>query len=295
MNKLRSLEELASQIPDGATVAIGGSSLSRKPMALVRALARTGVRGLRLIVDVGGPEVDLLMGVGAVSEVIYAFVGFEFLGLAPHFRAARQRGQIRFQEWSEYTVMAGLDAAIKHVPFMPTRAGLATDLLEVNHAFRQISDPFGGPDLVAVPALVPDFSLIHANYADAAGNALILGDGHIDNLCAKAARTTLVTAESVVPTTTLQQIGYGTHILRIYVNGVAQARWGAHPTQAAPTYRLDLEALKDYLYHAADPGRWKAYQETRMGQNEALYQEFHGGETALQERLQIVSPEQESR
>ena len=90
MNKVVTSEEVVAQIEDGATVAIGGSSLSRKPMALVRALARSDRKNLRLIVNVGGPEVDLLIGTGRVAEVIYAFVGFEVMGLAPHFRRARQ-------------------------------------------------------------------------------------------------------------------------------------------------------------------------------------------------------------
>src|SRR5207302_487947 len=136
----------------------------------VRALARSGRKNLRLIVNVGGPEVDLLIGTDKVAEAIYAFVGFEVMGLAPHFRRARQEGSIRFQEWTEFTVMAGLDAAIKRVPFLPTHTGLGTDLLRVNSAFRTIQDPFEGQTLLAVPALRPDVALIHVNLADPQGN-----------------------------------------------------------------------------------------------------------------------------
>src|SRR5207302_1597426 len=46
MNKVVTCEEVVAQIEDGATVAIGGSSLSRKPMALVRALARSNRKNL---------------------------------------------------------------------------------------------------------------------------------------------------------------------------------------------------------------------------------------------------------
>ncbi|HYM90658.1 MAG TPA: CoA-transferase, partial [bacterium] len=198
MNKVVNSQDVVAEIHDGATVAIGGSSLSRKPMALVRALARSDRKNLRLIVNVGGPEVDLLLGTGKVAELVYAFVGFEVMGLAPHFRRARQDGSVRFQEWTEFTVMAGLDATIKRVPFLPTHTGLGTDLLRVNTAFRTIQDPFEGQTLLAVPALRPDVALIHVNLADPQGNGVILGDGHMDVLCAKAARKTFLSAEQIL-------------------------------------------------------------------------------------------------
>ncbi len=295
MNKVVSLEYMAAQIPDGATVAIGGSSISRKPMAMVRALARSGVRNLRLIVDVGGPDVDLLIGAGAVREVIYAFVGFEFLGLAPHFRRARQEQTLNFQEWTEYTVMAGLDATIKRIPFMPTRAGMATDVLRVNPAFRIITDPFGGADLVAVPALHPDFALIHVNYADASGNGVILGDPHIDALCAKAARITFVSCEQVMTTEALRAVGVGVQILRIHTAGVIEVPWGAHPTIMAPAYRLDVGAMQVYLQQARNEKGWAEYQEQCIDPPHEAYIAAQGGAPALLDRLGLHGSREERR
>jgi glutaconate CoA-transferase subunit A len=287
MDKLLSLEEIAEAIPSGSTVAIGGSSLSRKPMALVRALVRAGVRDLSLVVDVGGPEVDLLIAAGAVRELRYAFVGFEFLGLAPHFRKARQSGTVKFQEWTEYTVMAGLDATVKRIPFLPTHAGLATDVLSVNPAFKRIDDPFGGGPLIAVPAIAPDFALIHVNYADRAGNGVILGDTHVDALCAKAARTTFMSCEQIVTTETLKGLGQGVQILRIYTQGVAEIPWGAHPTEASPHYRADLDALGAYLAASASPEAWSDYHQRLISVDHASYIDRHGGAQALQELLSV--------
>ncbi len=153
-------------------------------MSLVRALAARGRGDFRLIVDVRGPDVDLLLGTEKVREVIYVFVGFEIMGPAPHFRRARESGRVGFQEWTEFTVMPRLDATGKRVPFLPTHMGLGTDVLAVNDAFRRFQDPFGGEALVVVPALTPDFALIHVNVADPQGNGVILGDGHVDVLCA---------------------------------------------------------------------------------------------------------------
>lgn len=287
MSKVLASDDVVARIPDGALVAIGGSSLSRKPMALVRALARSDRRDLRLIVNVGGPEVDLLIGTGKVAEVIYAFVGFEVMGLAPHFRRARQDGSVRFQEWSEFTIMAGLDATIKRLPFLPTRSGLATDLLKVNHAFKTFQDPFGGETLVAVPALRPDVALLHVNLADPQGNGVVLGDGHMDALCAKAARQTFLSAEEILLPERLQTYGRDVHIFRTVVTGVVEARWGAHFTGCAPDYRADLNHVREYLAAARDRSSWHEYLEKYVYVDDREYTRRLGGEHTLGERLRV--------
>jgi len=287
MNKVVTADDVVGEIRDGATIAIGGSSLSRKPMALVRALARSDRRNLRLIVNVGGPEVDLLIGTGKIAEVIFAFVGFEVMGLAPHFRRARQDGSVRFQEWTEFTVMAGLDATIKRVPFLPTHAGLGTDLLRVNAAFRTFQDPFEGQTLLAVPALRPDVALIHVNLADPQGNGVILGDGHIDVLCAKAARRTFLSAEQILLPERLQTYGRDVRILRTLVAGVVEAPWGAHFTGCAPDYRADLTHVQEYLNAARDGSAWHDYLERYIYRSNRDYLRALGEERSLGERLRV--------
>jgi len=287
VNKVISSDEVMAQIPNGATIAIGGSSLSRKPMALVRALARSDRRDLRLIVNVGGPEVDLLIGTGKVAEVIYAFVGFEVMGLAPHFRTARQEGSVKFQEWTEFTVMAGLDATIKRVPFLPTHAGLGTDILRVNPAFKTFEDPFGGETLVAVPALRPDVALLHVNLADPQGNGVILGDGHMDALCAKAAKKTFLSAEQILLPERLQTYGRDVHVFRTVVTGVVEAPWGAHLTGCAPDYRADLQHVQEYLRAARDRAAWGEYLEQYVYVTDQEYLRRLGGEHTLGERLRV--------
>ncbi|HEV2356411.1 MAG TPA: CoA-transferase [bacterium] len=287
MSKVLTSDDVVARIPDGALIAIGGSSLSRKPMALVRALARSDRRDLRLIVNVGGPEVDLLIGTGKVAQVIYAFVGFEVMGLAPHFRRARQDGSVRFQEWSEFTIMAGLDATIKRLPFLPTRSGLATDLLRVNPAFKMFQDPFGGETLVAVPALRPDVALLHVNLADPQGNGVVLGDGHMDALCAKAAAQTFLSAEQILLPERLQTYGRDVHIFRTVVTGVVEARWGAHFTGCAPEYRADLNHVREYLTAARDRSSWHEYLEKYVYVDDREYARRLGGEHTLGERLRV--------
>jgi glutaconate CoA-transferase subunit A len=280
-------EDVVAAIPAGSCIAIGGSSLSRKPMSLVRALAARGAGDFRLIVDVGGPDVDLLIGTGKVSEVVYAFVGFEIMGLAPHFRRAREQGTVRFQEWTEFTVMAGLDATVKNVPFLPTHVGLGTDVPRVNPAFKLFTDPFEGRPLMAIPALRPDFALIHVNLADPYGNGVILGDGHVDVLCAKAARTTIISAERIVSAEELQRYGRDVQIHRIHVDGVVEAAWGAHFTGCAPYYRADLRHTQEYLAAARDAGSWADYCARYVTDRPADYLAALGGAEELVGRLEV--------
>jgi glutaconate CoA-transferase subunit A len=287
VDKRMQLEDVVRAIPDGATVAIGGSSMSRKPMALVRAIARSDVKDLTLVVDVGGPEVDLLIGCGKVRRVIYAYVGFENMGLAPHFRRARESGAVAFEEWTEYTVMAGLDAKVKGVPFLPTHAGLGTDVLKVNRSFARIRDPFRGEELVAVPALEPDIALIHVNVADPAGNGVILGDGHVDVLCAKAARRTFLSAEWIASPGEMSRFGRDVQIFRFLVAGVVEAPWGAHPTGCAPYYRADLRHVQAYQAAARDDESWRQYLERHVYVDEATYIENAGGVEGLAARLRV--------
>ncbi len=287
MDKQTGIAEVVESIPRGATIAIGGSSLSRKPMGMVRALAARGQGDYTLVVDVGGPDVDLLLGCGKVAKVIYAFVGFEVMGLAPHFRRARESGSVEFEEWTEYTVMAGLDATVKGVPFLPTHAGLATDLMAVNHSFRTMRDPFEGEEIVAVPALRPDFALIHANLADHQGNAVILGDGHVDVLCAKAARHTILSAERIVSSEEIQRYGREVQVHRVHVEGVVEMPWGAHFSGCAPYYRADLGHVQEYLLAARDPAEWDRYRERFVTDRPDDYLDALGGMETLVGRLDV--------
>ena len=56
----------------------------------------------------------------------------------------------------------GLLAAAQRLPFLPTRAGLGSDVLRVNPELRTVRSPYGdGEELVAMPALVLDAAFVH--------------------------------------------------------------------------------------------------------------------------------------
>src|SRR6201991_4033029 len=121
--KVRSIADVVGRISSGMTVGIGGWGSRRKPMAIVRALANSGVRDLTLV-SYGGPDVGLLAAAGAVGTLVSGFVSLDSIPLEPHFPAGRKRGRIAFREWDEGMVHWGLLAAAHRLPFLPTRAGL---------------------------------------------------------------------------------------------------------------------------------------------------------------------------
>ena len=93
LDKRVTIDDIVAEIRDGMTVGIGGWGSRRKPKALVRALARSSVKDLRLV-SYGGPDVGILCRAGKVREVVYAFVSLDSIALEPHFRNARQTGAV---------------------------------------------------------------------------------------------------------------------------------------------------------------------------------------------------------
>src|SRR6201991_1544406 len=122
------LSDVVAELRDGMTIGIGGWGARRKPMALIRAILRSPLRDLR-IVSYGGPDVGLLCAAGKVRELVYGFVSLDSIPLEPHFRAAREAGAIAVTEYDEGMLQWGLYAAAVRVPFLPIRAGLASDVM----------------------------------------------------------------------------------------------------------------------------------------------------------------------
>ena len=66
--KILSLSEMTSRVPDGASLALGGSFLHRGPFAFVRELIRQRKRGLEIIKQSPGYDIDILCRAGCVAK-----------------------------------------------------------------------------------------------------------------------------------------------------------------------------------------------------------------------------------
>src|SRR5215469_14611119 len=83
-----SADEVVAELRSGMAIGIGGWGSRRKPMALVRAILRSGLTDLE-IVSYGGPDVGLLIAGGHVRRVVCGFVSLDTIPLEPHFRRGR--------------------------------------------------------------------------------------------------------------------------------------------------------------------------------------------------------------
>ena len=180
-------DDVVAELRDGMTIGIGGWGSRRKPMSIVRAILRSDLKDLT-IVAYGGPDVGLLCAAGKVRKAVYGFVSLDSIPLEPHFRAARQNGTIEAMELDEGMLQWGLRAAAMRVDFLPCRAGLGSAITEINPDLTTVASPYGDEEYLAMPALKLDVALLHANRADARGNAQYLGpDWYFDDLFAMAA------------------------------------------------------------------------------------------------------------
>jgi glutaconate CoA-transferase subunit A len=275
-------DDAVATVADGMTVGIGGWASRRKPMSVVRALLRSPVKDLT-VVSYGGPDVGLLCAAGKVRKLVYGFVSLDTIPLEPHFRAARQAGTIpELVEYDEGMLQWGLYAASLRLPFLPTRAGLASDVMTVNPFLRTVRSPYDdGEELVAVPALPLDAAFVHLNRADERGNAQFLGpDLYFDDLFLTAADPgrRFVSVEKVVPTDDLLKEG-SFHTLKVnrsMVDGVIEAPRGAHFTSCEPDYGRDEAFQRTYAGAAGDPAAWPAFVERYLQGTEDDYQRAVG-------------------
>jgi glutaconate CoA-transferase subunit A len=284
LDKRMTVEEIVGQLQDGMTIGIGGWATRRKPMALVRAIARSQLKDLT-IAAYGGPDVGLLAAAGKIRKLIFAFVSLDQYPIDPHFKTARQAGAFEVLELDEGLFHWGLRAAAMRLPFLPTRIGLGTDLVKQPELSKTVTSPFAdGETLIAMPALKLDAALLHVHRADARGDVLTLSpDPFFDELFARAADRTFVTAERIVTTAELQMAENSRFniIERALVAGVAEAPFGAHPTSAAPDYQLDLPHLKTYVDAAASPDAVAEYRRKFVDVDEAAYLAAVGGAGAV--------------
>jgi len=266
--------EMVCRLRSGMTIGIGGWGSRRKPMALVRAILRSDLTDLT-VVSYGGPDVGLLCAAGKVRKVVFGFVSLDSIALDPHFRTARQTGAVEVAEYDEGMLQWGLYAAGIKVPFLPTRAGLGSDVMTQNPELKIVADPYGGDDTVAMPALALDAAIVHMNRGDMHGNAQFLGpDPYFDDIFCMAADQAFVSVEKVVPTAELTAAAHPAtlRINRLVVTGVIEAPNGAHFTSCIPDYDRDESFQREYVAAAADPQTWQAFNERYLSGSESDYQ-----------------------
>jgi glutaconate CoA-transferase, subunit A len=246
--KIVPLYELAALVPDGASIALGGSFLHRGPFAFVRELIRQGRGNLEIIKQSPGYDIDILCRAGCVGKARAGIVAMEGnFGLAPWYRRAVEKKQIVLEEHACMTLTAGLRAAAFGVPFQPVGGVHGSDLAALNH-WASIKDPYGsGEDVWVIPPIRPDFAVIHANEVNELGDARIYGTFNWDRIMTRAAKTVLVVAEKLESVAAFQDRPELTLVPGFMVQAAAVVPNGAWPGSCWPLYEVDYPAVEEYM------------------------------------------------
>jgi glutaconate CoA-transferase, subunit A len=253
-----SLEEAADLVPDHSSLALGGMTLYRRPMAFVRGLLRRQQppRNLTLVCFTAGLESDLLVGAGCVETVRSVYFGLESFGLAPMFTEAVQRGEINILEETEASMVLGLRAVMAGVGFMPSHAWLGTDLPRLRPDVRTVTDPYTGEELMAFPAIPVDVVVLHGLEGDRYGNVRLNNNLGIDMELVYMACTVIVTVERVVDQ--VQPALDGPVIPAPGAHYIVHAPGGAWPTSCYPRYPIAGGEFLRYV-EMCNAGAFDAY------------------------------------
>jgi glutaconate CoA-transferase subunit A len=275
-DKRASLADAVSLVAAGAMVALGGGLSARLPMAMVRELVRQGRRGLHLVGSAHSIDVDMLVAVGAVRRCEESYVGFEQdLGLAPSYRRAAEDATIEVAESCCATILAQLRASEMGLPFLPVRGVRGSDIARLHPEYAEITCPFTGETLVAVPALRPDVALLHAPSGDRYGNLHLEQPYVLDERFASASRMVVATVDEICSPE--EVAAAGVTVPGHLVAAVAEVPFGAHPTSCYPRYAYDRAHLSEYLSAAqSGPDDLGKYLATYVQGSEQDYREAVG-------------------
>lgn len=229
--KVMSLEEATALIGDGDLVGIGGSTLSRTPMAMIWALIRAGRKDLQCCRSIVSSEGDWLFASGACNRMITSWFSQGIVwGVSKVMRHYTESRRAVFEEWSHMGIGTRFKAGAMGLPFLPMRSMLGSgEVTRLGDKVEVAACPFTGERVLLLPALNPDVALIHVQRADAFGNAQIDGLQFMDLDLAMAADKVILTTERIVANDQIRRAPDQTKIPFFAVEAVVEVPFGCAP------------------------------------------------------------------
>ena len=239
MSKLVSLNEaIQSYVHDGDTIYAAGFT-HLIPFAAGHEIIRQGRKDLTLARATPDLIYDLMVAAGCARKVIFSYSGNPGVGSLKWLREGIQNGTLEWEEYSHFGMISRLQAGASGLPFMPMRQTGAMDLERVNPQYRRVKDPYGGDDVIVVPALNPDVAIVHVQRADSEGNAHIWGILGEQREAAFAAKHVILTAEEIVDESVIRSDPNRTLIPAMIVDAVCHVPYCAHPSYTQGYYDRD--------------------------------------------------------
>ena len=273
---------IARYVHHGAHLSIGGFTVSRNPMSAVHEIIRQDIKDLHVYAHSNGQGVDELIGAGCVSKAEIAYSGNErFAPTGICFKRHVMDGSLLVEDYSNFQMALRFMAGAMGLPFLPTYTSLGTSIVDLwgfdpslrqvdpkisNKKLAVIQDPFSPEtapeDIVLVPAIHPDVTIIHAQTADTQGTVRMDGLTYADVDQAKASRHVIVTCENIVEKGALNDAPALNPLPPFCVDAVVHSPLGAYPTACFGRYDYDPAFFDRYKSFAADPRTFKDFIQT---------------------------------
>jgi glutaconate CoA-transferase subunit A len=265
MAEFMSLKDaVATHLSDGMMAAFEGFT-HLMPYAAAHEVIRQQRRDLVVVRMTPDVIYDQLIGMGCVARMIFSYAGNPGVGLLRRLRDSLENGwphRIEIVEHSHAALAHAYEAGASKLPFAVLRGYVGTDMPRVNPEIREITCPFTGQTLAAVPAINPDVSFIHALKADRKGNVLIEGIVGVQKEAVLAAGAAVVTVEEIVDS--LDAHPNALVLPHWTVDAIAHVPGGAHPSYAHGYYARDNAAYIAWDRIATDRDSFLAWMEEHV-------------------------------
>ena len=274
---MSAFEAVKRFVNSGDFLSIGGFTINRNPMALIYEILRQQIKDLHVVMHSGSQALDLLIGADRVSllEIAYGANG-RLASTCIRFRKAIEKGTLKVEDYTNYQISLRFMAGAMGVPFLPTYSSLGTDIIErwgfspdMRSSNPQLpgkklavtEDPFSdeASQVVLVPAVNPDVTLIHAQKASEDGTVRLEGLTFADIEQARASKHVIVSCEELVSPAELRKESWNNSIPHVLVDAVVHQPFGAHPTACYLHYDYDMEHLLKYKELAGDDDQFETY------------------------------------
>jgi len=240
-NKLTPLSEaISNYVTDGDIVYAAGFT-HLIPFAAGHEIIRQGRKDLTLARATPDLIYDMVVAAGCAKKVIFSYMGNPGVGSLRIVRSFIEQGKLEWEEYSHFGMITRLQAGASGLPFLPMNQTGAIDLEKSNPNIKRIPDPYGGKDVIVVPALNPDVAIVHVQRADVNGNAHLWGIIGEQKEAAFAAKKVILTAEEIVDESVIRSDPNRTMIPGIVVSAVCQVPFACHPSYAQGYYDRDNE------------------------------------------------------
>ncbi len=217
INKVvKDADDAVNDIPDNATLMLGGFGLSGIPENCIAALLRKGVKGLTCISNNAGVDdfgIGLLLKTRQVKKMISSYVGEN-----AEFERQLLSGELEVELIPQGTLAERCRAGGAGIPAFYTPAGYGTEVAEG----KEVRE-FNNKKYLLEHWLRADFSIVKAWKGDTAGNLVYRGTARNFNpMMAAAGKITIAEVEELVPIGELDPNNI--HTPGIYVQRIFQGK-----------------------------------------------------------------------